>query len=87
MDEKQFEQLLEELMSNIDDGPFSNTEMSAQIANKHLPTNQSLKVHDFIHEINDSLGTIRIIIKYLLFDIEATRRERDELRMLLEDQD
>lgn len=33
-----------------------------------------------------SVEAIRLVLKYLLFDLEATRRERDELRSILEDQ-
>ena len=32
-----------------------------------------------------SLTDLRICIKYLLFDLEATRRERDRLKTLFED--
>lgn len=36
-------------------------------------------------KITRFLEDIRVYIKYLVFDIEATRRERDELKKILDD--
>ncbi len=38
-----------------------------------------------LEELQRSIGYFRIVVKYLLFDVEATRRENDYLRKLLED--
>lgn len=35
--------------------------------------------------VQDALSQLRLDMKYLLFDLEATRRERDEYRARLED--
>ena len=35
--------------------------------------------------VQDALGQLRLDMKYLAFDLEATRRERDELRRKLEE--
>ena len=37
--------------------------------------------------VQDALGQLRLDMKYLAFDLEATRRERDEYRRKLEEQD
>jgi hypothetical protein len=34
--------------------------------------------------VQDALGQLRLDMKYLMFDLEATRRERDEFRRKLE---
>ncbi len=34
--------------------------------------------------VQDALGQLRLDMKYLMFDLEATRRERDELRAELD---
>lgn len=34
--------------------------------------------------VQDALGELRLDMKYLLFDLDATRRERDEYRRKLE---
>ncbi len=35
--------------------------------------------------VQDALGQLRLDMKYLIFDLEATRRERDELQAKLEE--
>lgn len=35
--------------------------------------------------VQESLAQLRLDVKYLLFDLDATRRERDELRAQLEE--
>jgi hypothetical protein len=35
--------------------------------------------------VQDALSQLRLDMKYLMFDLEATRRERDEYRMKLEE--
>lgn len=35
--------------------------------------------------VQDALGQLRLDMKYLMFDLEATRRERDEFRRKVED--
>ena len=38
-----------------------------------------------LHLVQDALSQLRLDMKYLVFDLEATRRERDELRESTED--
>ena len=35
--------------------------------------------------VQEALSQLRLDIKYLMFDLEVTRKERDELRELLDD--
>jgi hypothetical protein len=35
--------------------------------------------------VQDALGQLRLDMKYLMFDLEATRRERDDYRLKLEE--
>jgi hypothetical protein len=37
--------------------------------------------------VQDALGQLRLDMKYLMFDLEATRRERDDYRAKLEEFD
>ncbi len=37
-----------------------------------------------LHLVQEALGQLRLDMKYLMFDLEATRRERDALREKLE---
>ncbi|MGD9128241.1 MAG: transcriptional regulator [Planctomycetia bacterium] len=36
--------------------------------------------------VQDALGQLRLDMKYMMFDLEATRRERDEYRRKIEDE-
>lgn len=36
--------------------------------------------------VQDALGQLRLDMKYLVFDLEATRRERDEFRRQVEEE-
>ena len=38
-----------------------------------------------IGDLQDSLDYLRLSVKYLVFDLEATRRENKQLREMLED--
>lgn len=83
MDEKQLSRILDEFIGKIEDNPGSHTDVFSQIAKRHVAMKE---FKEGLSELNESLGAIRLILKYLVFDLEATRRERDQLRMLLEDQ-
>lgn len=84
MTKEQFSKILEELMEKIGDGPGSNIDALSQFSKRH---EMAKELKDITCGLNESMGAIRLVLKYLIFDIEATRRERDQLRMLLEDQD
>lgn len=38
-----------------------------------------------LHLVQDALGQLRLDMKYMMFDLEATRRERDEYRRQIEE--
>jgi hypothetical protein len=48
----------------------------------HLPSSYPITVAD----LQDSLDYLRLSIKYIMFDLEATRRERDALKQGPEDE-
>ncbi len=43
------------------------------------------KIKNSVDNLQESLDYLRICVKYLLFDLEATRRENKYLRKLFED--
>lgn len=61
----------------------------------NMPKDKQLKLKPLVkqkeaketaEEIDKSLADLRICLKYILFDLEATKRERDKLkRMMLKD--
>lgn len=84
MNNEQYLRIIEELMSRIGDGPGSHSDALLQISERYSETEE---LQQAVAKLSDSFDAIRLVIKYLLFDIEATRRERDEFRMLLEDRE
>lgn len=80
MNNQQFVATLEELFIKIEEN------MKDIINQAHHLHNQE-KLKRSVALLSDSIGTMRVALQYILLDLEATRRERDKLRMLLEDQD
>jgi len=83
VNQEQFETMMAELMAKLDDGPGSHVEVLAKLAQQHA---EIAEITELVDGLNESVQMIRIIMKYMAFDLEATRRERDQLRMMLEDQ-
>lgn len=68
MDELTFNAKLQELILEISNVPEYKRKLSTQI------------VRDSNDKLNESLEDLQLLIKYLLFDLEATKRERDQLK-------
>ncbi len=84
MNESEFQQKLGDLISQIgklpegERGPLEKLAVETQ--SRHD------KVKKTIDELQESLDYLRLSIKYLVFDLEATRRENQYLRKLIESQ-
>ncbi len=83
MDEKTFHDKLTSLMGQISTLPEAEraklTELAEQTRQRHL------KLKKTVGELQESLDYLRLSIKYLVFDLEATRRENKYLRKMLDD--
>jgi len=83
MNEASFEKKLKELVNEIGSVPLPERKKliswtkKAGIYQKHLK--------DSTNALQESLDYLRVSIKYLLFDLEATRRENSYLKKLLGD--
>ncbi len=80
MDISAFETMVFELLNEINDLP-------AEQSKKFLSLVQKTKLYNHkqtANNIQDSLNQLRLTVKYLLFDVEATRRENKYLRKMLE---
>ena len=42
--------------------------------------NSLVRKQKILQMVQDALGQLRVDVKYLMFDLEATRRERDEFK-------
>lgn len=82
MDEQAFQEKFTELMSRIRDLPPEERNRLKALADATRKRRERL--HGSINELQESLDHLRLTVKYLVFDLEATRRENTYLRRMLE---
>lgn len=82
MDEATFQQKLSELISQIDTLPPAERERIQMLAAETRQRHEDIKRR--VSAIQENIDFLRMWIKYLLFDLEATRRENAYLRKMLE---
>ncbi len=82
MDEKTFQRKLSELVAEIGTLPSQERKKLEVLAEQTRRRHQELK--DTVNGLQESIDFLRLSIKYLLFDLEATRRENEYLRKMLE---
>lgn len=85
MNESTFQRKLGELVQEIGTLPPSQRKRLEMFAQETKDRHVELKKS--VSSLQDSLDYLRLSIKYLLFDLEATRRENSYLRKLLEESD
>ena len=85
MDEKTFQTKLANLMSEINTLPESERQKLANLAKQTRDRHDKMK--KTVSDLQESLDYLRLSIKYLVFDLEATRRENKYLRDMLNKQD
>jgi len=84
MDEKEFQQKLGDLISQIDNLPSNDRERLGRLAEE--TKNRHERMRQTITDLQESLDYLRLSVKYLVFDLEATRRENQYLRKLIDKQ-
>ena len=83
MDEKVFQVKLTELVHEIGTLPDEERAKLEALAVETRQRHEKLKAT--VSSLQDSIDYLRLSIKYLLFDLEATRRENSYLRKMLEE--
>ncbi len=83
MDENYFENKLDELVKEIGTMPPRQKEKLENLAKQTNLYHKKLKKS--VDNLQESLDYLRVSIKYLLFDLEATKRENSYLKKLLEE--
>lgn len=82
MDEAAFQKKLSELVAEIENLPEAERDrlraLAAETKQRHADIKESVR------GLQENLDHLRLWIKYLLFDLEATRRENAYLRKMLE---
>ncbi len=83
MDEGTFQKRLSELVAELGTLPEPERERLSMLAEETRQRHQELK--RTVSSLHESIDFLRLSIKYLLFDLEATRRENGQLRKMLDD--
>lgn len=84
MNEQDFQQKLGELITQISNLPEAERAPLEQLATETRDRHDRMK--KTVADLQDSLDYLRLSIKYLVFDLEATRRENEYLRKLIDTQ-
>jgi hypothetical protein len=84
MNEQDFQNKLGELLGQIQDLPEAERGDLTRLAEETRDRHERMR--KTIGELQESLDYLRLSVKYLVFDLEATRRENQYLRKLLERQ-
>jgi hypothetical protein len=83
MNEQEFQTKLAELMVEISTLPAAERQKLERLADETRQRHERLKAT--MSSLQESLDYLRLSIKYLVFDLEATRRENSYLRKMLEE--
>lgn len=84
MNEAEFQAKLGELIKQIGDLPEGDRDRLEKLAGETRDRHE--KMRTTIAGLQESLDYLRLSVKYLVFDLEATRRENQYLRKMLERQ-
>ena len=83
MDELTFQRKMQELLNRIKEMP-AGAESDAGEHDASKATERRERIKASVNELQESLDYLRLSVKYLVFDLEATRRENSYLRKMLE---
>lgn len=82
MNDADFRTKLDQLMQEIGDLPEEARPKLEKLAEETKARHE--KMRTTLSELQESLDYLRLSVKYLVFDLEATRRENTYLRGLLD---
>ena len=83
MNESTFQKKLAELVAEIGTLPEEDRARLQMLAEETRERHQKLK--ETVSNLQESIDFLRLSIKYMLFDLEATRRENQQLRKMLDE--
>jgi septal ring factor EnvC (AmiA/AmiB activator) len=83
MTDQEFQAKLAELMREISTLPATERQKLERLADETRERHERLR--KTVSSLQESLDYLRLSIKYLVFDLEATRRENGYLRKMLEE--
>ncbi len=82
MNEQEFQKRLAELVAEIETLPEGERDRLRKLAEETKTRHEQIKKS--VSTLQESIDFLRLGIKYMLFDLEATRRENGYLRKMLE---
>ena len=82
MNDSDFNEKLFEILKETESFPKSDQEKIVKLTRKSRENHE--KIQQKLNNLQQSLDYLRLGIKYLIFDLEATRRENMDLRKRLE---
>ncbi len=82
VDDQAFQNKFDELMQKLHELPDAERTRLEQLAQE--AKNRRQRIRASVTELQESLDNLRLSVKYIVFDLEATRRENAYLRKLLE---
>ncbi len=83
MNEETFQRKLAELVAEIGTLPVDERQRLESLAEQTKERHKQLK--QTVNSLQESIDFLRLSIKYMLFDLEATRRENAYLRKIMEE--
>lgn len=83
MNNAQFEKKIENLLNDASEIPSPQREKLFLLARKSRENHK--KLQEKLNGLQQSMDYLRLAVKYLIFDLEATRRENTDLRKQLND--
>ncbi|MEO0630775.1 MAG: transcriptional regulator [Planctomycetota bacterium] len=81
MQQDDFQTQFQKLLEKIEDLPADQRGNLEHLASETKERHQRMK--KTISDLQESLDYLRVSVKYLVFDLEATRRENKQLRGML----
>jgi hypothetical protein len=84
MDNEMFNKKLDELMETISSLPAGPHKQGLLDSAKETRA-RHLKGQELVQQMTETLDVLRVNIKYMIFDLEATKRENQDLRDMLGD--
>lgn len=82
MDEITFQDKMNQIFERIRELPGAQAQAATDAADSAEA--RRARVQSSINELQDALDYLRLSVKYLVFDLEATRRENAYLRRMIE---
>lgn len=85
MNEKEFQAELQKMIDAINSLPEGPAKDNLKAQARQTDERQK-RGQDMLNSMQDLLDTLRTSLKYIIFDLEATRRENTYLRKMLEEE-